>query len=284
MLSVITEGLPQVPVLVVYTFWSDKARLRSPMTDTDTSSRSKRGFAFALGILTTAYSGLTAFTRLQALSMDLRLWIVGLGVVLFVLGIVWIIAPRPKMKTGFGVTPDKSPSRLRIIFSFIWKLVAIAVLCGLAILVMRETVTFHSIRMIRESDLQNESAGTVRFLASQFSTTLVVDAAVLQRGGLKFIAFDLKPCSQEHVELETVIGDENEFERKVQVQAFRRPQCFRFSFSLSGPATSLIVNPAAKPDDVSIVAQEHFNHWKTFFNYLGGVLCLVAFVLLCCLF
>jgi hypothetical protein len=254
------------------------------MTDIDSSSRTKRGFAVGLGILTTAYSGLTAFTGLQALSMRLRLLIVGLGVVVFVLGIVWIIAPGPKMKTRFGITPDEYPSRGSVIFSFIWKLVAIPILCAIAAVVMQGTVTFHNIRMIRESDPQKESAGGVRFVAAQFPTTLVVDAAVLQRGGLKFISFDLKPCSQEHVELQTLIGDENEFERKVQVQSFRRPQCFRFSFSLSGPASALIVNPATKPDDVSIVSQEEFNHWKTIFLYLGGALCLVAFALLCLLF
>jgi hypothetical protein len=254
------------------------------MTDTDGSNRPARGFAVALGILTTAYSGLTAFTRLQALSMELRLWIVGLGVVVFVLGIVWAIAPGPKMKTNFGITPDEYPSRVRVISSFAWKLVAIPALCGLAVLVMRETVTFHSIRMIRESDPQKESAGAVRFLGSQFPTVLVVDAAVLQRGGLRFLSFNLERCSQEHVDQRILIGDENEFERKVEVRSFRKGQCFKFSFSLSGPASSLIVNPSAKPEDVSIVSEEKFNHWKPIFLYLGGTLCLVAFVLLCWLF
>jgi hypothetical protein len=254
------------------------------MADKNSSSRPKTGITVALGILTTAYSGVTAFTRLQELSMKWRLSIVGLGAVIFVLCVVWIIAPGPKVKTGYGITPDKHPSKRSIIFSLAWKFAVIPILCALAVLVLRETVTFHSITMIRERDPQKESAGTVRFVGSHFSTTLVVDAAVLQRGGLKFISFDLKPCSQDRVELQVLIGDENEFERKVEAQSFRTPQCFRFSFNLTGPAKSLIVNPTAKPDDVSIVTKEEFDHWTTIFKYSGGVLWLVAFVLLCWLF
>ena len=216
--------------------------------------------------------------------MEMRLLVVGLCVTVVVLGVVWIIAPRPETKTGYGTVPDKRPSKLRMTFSFTWKFGVISILCVLAVLMLRETVTFHSVRMIRENDQQNESDGAVRFIASRFATTLVVDAAVLQRGGLKFISFDLKPCAEEHVELAILIGDENDFERKLQVQSFRRPQCFSFSFRLNGPSSSLIVSPIPKPDDVSIVLQQEFDHLAIIFNYFGGALWLVAFALLYWLF
>jgi len=215
--------------------------------------------------------------------MWLRFSIVGFGALVFVLGIVWIIAPGPKVKTSYGTEADKYPSRRSIIFSFIGKLVVISILCALAVYVMMQTATFHSIRIIRETNPQKESEGTVRVVASQFPTTLVLDAAVLQRGGLKILSFDLKPCTPD-VQLTTLIGNENEFERKVQALAFQRAQCFEFSFNLTGPASSLIIRPSTKPDSVSVMSQQEFKHWVTVFNYFGGALWIIAFIVLCLFF
>jgi hypothetical protein len=222
----------------------------------------------AASILTLVFAVVCAFQqKFSEISLESRFFLVGLGGALAVIFITRAFCRKSERLKG----SDPQDAKALPYLSWLGTPLAIAAFCMLTILLLRETATFHNVRILQQDYPEDANAGTIEVQPPHSPVSLVVRLSVPQSGP---IVLEEVPGSWNRDDVaQWRMENASRHGVTLILSGFRSPQVFGVWYRLSGEARAMEIEVSANPAEVRILNNHQLSVFYRNFWIFGGFLC-----------
>jgi hypothetical protein len=238
------------------------------------SEKFKENWERVVTIVALTFGTIVSFERnLVEISLERRFLIVGLAGALATVWFAKILRPeRTQLSVGFGL-PKKTNQRSLGWFAI--RAVFILAMAAMSVFLLRETITFHNVRVTRTTPPGNPSVGIIEIQPAHTPTALTVNLSTSQADQIK-ILFKAPASWNNEDPVDWGMQDDTPFGVTLNLRDFQSPQVFGIWYKLSGRAEELEVEARGNPAEVRVLRDEQLHKYRRNIWIFGGMLCAIA--------
>ena len=156
----------------------------------------------------------------------------------------------------------------------------ILIVCAMSVFLLREIATFHNVRVLQTTYLEEPFVGVVEIQPAHRATNLSVSLSTNQTRAIKIV--EIAPASWNNQDpVDWRMQNDTPFGVTLILQDFKSPQVFGIWYKLSTKAQELDVDVRPDPAEVRVIRSAQFQQYQRNILIFGGVLCVVALLFWC---